>query len=254
MLISSLGQTATAICAAAVLYITGGTLDNARKIGVYPLVALGCVSALALVLGQYPYFYLTVAFIQVRPRSDPLVTANARTLDRLPVGRGPDAGVDLRTRSLCQHHRVPTPTVASLPLPADAQGFLSRLHDCLPLLLGHRKAIAPGHRLCSRPLRLHRRRIRRRGASHCSGLAAPIPRNFTVRPVVGKTRSFSSRTSDPIGGPGATAMRGSAPWRGNLGRGIRARLVQCRPPRSHHLGLQPTVARLAIIARRSTFQ
>jgi hypothetical protein len=80
VLISSLGQSATAICAALVLCVTGETLNNARKIGIFPLAALGCVSALALVLGQYPYFYLTVAFIQASPRNGPLVT-----MTRTPV-------------------------------------------------------------------------------------------------------------------------------------------------------------------------
>jgi len=47
------------------VYITDETLDNGKRIGFRTLAVLGCVSALSLVLGQYPYFYLTVAFIQV---------------------------------------------------------------------------------------------------------------------------------------------------------------------------------------------
>ena len=58
-------QVATALCAAVVVFITGESLETGRKIGATTLLVLGCVSALALVLGQYPYFYLTVAFIQM---------------------------------------------------------------------------------------------------------------------------------------------------------------------------------------------
>mmetsp|Transcript_11507 Transcript_11507/g.16391 ORF Transcript_11507/g.16391 Transcript_11507/m.16391 type:complete len:375 (+) Transcript_11507:121-1245(+) len=65
VLVSALGQTTTAVCAIAMVYITDETLDNGKRIGFRTLAVLGCVSALSLVLGQYPYFYLTVAFIQM---------------------------------------------------------------------------------------------------------------------------------------------------------------------------------------------
>ncbi|EOD26934.1 hypothetical protein EMIHUDRAFT_114831 [Emiliania huxleyi CCMP1516] len=65
VMVSAMGQVATALCAAVVVFITGESLETGRKIGATTLLVLGCVSALALVLGQYPYFYLTVAFIQM---------------------------------------------------------------------------------------------------------------------------------------------------------------------------------------------
>ena len=65
VLVSALGQTTSAVCATIAVHITGETLDNGRRIGYKTLGVLGCVSALSLVLGQYPYFYLTVAFIQM---------------------------------------------------------------------------------------------------------------------------------------------------------------------------------------------
>jgi len=65
VMVSAMGQVATALCAGVFVFITGESLETGRKIGATTLLVLGCVSALALVLGQYPYFYLTVAFIQM---------------------------------------------------------------------------------------------------------------------------------------------------------------------------------------------
>ena len=64
--ISALGQLCTALSAWLVGVHDRATLVNAvRELGATTLGSLGGLTALSLVLGQYPYFYLTVAFIQM---------------------------------------------------------------------------------------------------------------------------------------------------------------------------------------------
>jgi len=65
VMVSALGQTTTAVCAYLVVRCTGMSVENGRKVSWRNLMLLGAASALALVLGQYPYLYLTVAFIQM---------------------------------------------------------------------------------------------------------------------------------------------------------------------------------------------
>ena len=65
VLVSALGQGATSIVAA--IAVRMGYVDTraGRQVEPTSLIYLGGASALALVLGQYPYLYLTVAFIQM---------------------------------------------------------------------------------------------------------------------------------------------------------------------------------------------
>jgi len=65
VLVSALGQTATAACAALAVQLGYVSTENGQRVERSTLVLLGGASALSLVLGQYPYLYLTVAFIQM---------------------------------------------------------------------------------------------------------------------------------------------------------------------------------------------
>lgn len=65
VMVSALGQSTTAVCSAAVVKGFGLSVENGRHVGLKSLATLGGASAFALVLGQYPYLYLTVAFIQM---------------------------------------------------------------------------------------------------------------------------------------------------------------------------------------------
>ena len=65
VLVSALGQTVTAICAYAAVRFCGVSIEAGRNVDKSSMALLGGASALALVLGQYPYLYLTVAFIQM---------------------------------------------------------------------------------------------------------------------------------------------------------------------------------------------
>ena len=65
VMVSALGQTTTAVCSSAVVRCFGLSIENGRRVGCRSLLLLGGASAFALVLGQYPYLYLTVAFIQM---------------------------------------------------------------------------------------------------------------------------------------------------------------------------------------------
>ena len=65
VMVSALGQAATAVCAWVVVRCGGETVENGRTVSWNVLLTLGGASALALVLGQYPYLYLTVAFVQM---------------------------------------------------------------------------------------------------------------------------------------------------------------------------------------------
>jgi hypothetical protein len=63
--ITALGQIVTALFASCAVYCWGVSIENGRQENWLNFAALGGASALALVLGQYPYLYLTVAFIQM---------------------------------------------------------------------------------------------------------------------------------------------------------------------------------------------
>jgi hypothetical protein len=65
VLVSALGQSFTAVCAYLAVHFFGVHVETLGRIDRWSLVLLGGTSALALVLGQYPYLYLTVAFIQM---------------------------------------------------------------------------------------------------------------------------------------------------------------------------------------------
>ena len=64
MLVSALGRVSTAIGATIAVRYFGVSIETGLRIE-KSMVLLGGASALALVLGQYPYLYLTVAFIQM---------------------------------------------------------------------------------------------------------------------------------------------------------------------------------------------
>ena len=65
VLVSALGQSMTAVCAYVAVRFFGVSIENGRRVEGSSMLLLGGMSALALVLGQYPYLYLTVAFIQM---------------------------------------------------------------------------------------------------------------------------------------------------------------------------------------------
>ena len=70
VMVSALGQSTTALCSAAAVKGFGLSVENGRHVGLRSLLTLGGASAFALVLGQYPYLYLTVAFIQMLKARD----------------------------------------------------------------------------------------------------------------------------------------------------------------------------------------
>ena len=63
--VSAFGQMTTSMVACLLVGFGVETVENGRKVKSSSLFFLGGSSALALVLGQYPYLYLTVAFIQM---------------------------------------------------------------------------------------------------------------------------------------------------------------------------------------------
>ncbi len=65
ILVSAFGQLATMLGSALVVRLGGVSIANGANIGYPSLLTVGASSALSLVLGQIPYFYLTVAFIQM---------------------------------------------------------------------------------------------------------------------------------------------------------------------------------------------
>jgi len=65
VLVSALGQTTTGVVAAVLVQLGYVNTETGRSVDRKTLLLLGGASALALVLGQYPYLYLTVAFIQM---------------------------------------------------------------------------------------------------------------------------------------------------------------------------------------------
>ena len=65
VLVSSLGQLVTAVCAYIAVKFCGVSIETGKRVDKSSMIFLGGCSALALVLGQYPYLYLTVAFIQM---------------------------------------------------------------------------------------------------------------------------------------------------------------------------------------------
>jgi len=65
VLVSALGQFMTMILATVAVHTWGISIDAGWRVGCKSLTLLGGASALSLVLGQYPYLYLTVAFIQM---------------------------------------------------------------------------------------------------------------------------------------------------------------------------------------------
>ena len=65
VLVSALGQSMTIIGAYVAVHCFGVSTEMGKRVDRWSMVLLGGTSALALVLGQYPYLYLTVAFIQM---------------------------------------------------------------------------------------------------------------------------------------------------------------------------------------------
>jgi len=65
VLVSALGQGATAIVAALAVRLNYVDTSTGKRVDPKSMIYLAGASALSLVLGQYPYLYLTVAFIQM---------------------------------------------------------------------------------------------------------------------------------------------------------------------------------------------
>lgn len=65
VMVSAFGQLTTAFCAWVCVRFFGVSIDTGSRVPTMNMVLLGGASALALTLGQYPYLYLTVAFIQM---------------------------------------------------------------------------------------------------------------------------------------------------------------------------------------------
>ena len=65
IMVSAFGQLTTAVCAWVCVRFFGVSVDTGSRVPARNMVLLGGASALALTLGQYPYLYLTVAFIQM---------------------------------------------------------------------------------------------------------------------------------------------------------------------------------------------
>ena len=65
VLVSALGQSCTAVGAWVAVRFFGVSIESGLRVDRSSMLLLGGASALALVLGQYPYLYLTVAFIQM---------------------------------------------------------------------------------------------------------------------------------------------------------------------------------------------
>lgn len=64
-MVSAFGQMTTALCALLCVRFGNVSIETGRRVPAKNMVLLGGASALALVLGQYPYLFLTVAFIQM---------------------------------------------------------------------------------------------------------------------------------------------------------------------------------------------
>ena len=65
VMVSGIGQITTAVVATTLVRMGYVSTENGKAVDRRSLLILGGASALALVLGQYPYLYLTVAFIQM---------------------------------------------------------------------------------------------------------------------------------------------------------------------------------------------
>lgn len=107
VMVSALGQTTTAACAYLVVKCTGMSVESGRKVSWRNLMLLGAASALALVLGQYPYLYLTVAFIQMLKAFSPaymvffLACATPRATPRERLERRVTPRRDRRPAAAC---------------------------------------------------------------------------------------------------------------------------------------------------------
>lgn len=73
VMVSALGQMMTSLCATVLVRAGFAQVEAGKRISMQTFAILGCASALALVLGQYPYLYLTVAFIQMLKSFSPAV-------------------------------------------------------------------------------------------------------------------------------------------------------------------------------------
>jgi len=73
VMVSAFGQGMTTLCSFLLVHCGYETLDKGPTVPRSSLVLLGGASALALVLGQYPYLYLTVAFIQMLKAFSPAI-------------------------------------------------------------------------------------------------------------------------------------------------------------------------------------
>lgn len=65
IVVSALGQFTTMVCATVMVRAGVEEVEAGSRVSCATLALLGGASALTLILGQYPYLYLTVAFIQM---------------------------------------------------------------------------------------------------------------------------------------------------------------------------------------------
>ena len=65
VMVSAFGQLTTAVCAVLCVRFGGVSVETGARVPARNMILLGGASALALTLGQYPYLFLTVAFIQM---------------------------------------------------------------------------------------------------------------------------------------------------------------------------------------------
>jgi len=73
VMVSGLGQATTAIASAVAVHVFRlAKLEASRALSPRTLLLIGLSTALSLVLGQYPYLYLSVAFIQMLKALSPL--------------------------------------------------------------------------------------------------------------------------------------------------------------------------------------
>ena len=71
-MVSSIGQLTTAAFATIYVRLTGLSISNGLQVSWHNKMLLGGASAFSLVMGQFPYLYLTVAFIQMLKAFSPV--------------------------------------------------------------------------------------------------------------------------------------------------------------------------------------
>ena len=88
VMVSALGQTITAVCSTVAVRFFGVSIETGKRVDRRSMLLLGGASALALVLGQYPYLYLTVAFIQMLKAFSPTYMVRSSRAFKHPAADG----------------------------------------------------------------------------------------------------------------------------------------------------------------------